>query len=640
MANRSLYRIWARHGALLVGYTGLLIFSLYLSFELQFNFGPIEEDWHNARRHEVLWMIPIQLLMLYAFGQFRGFLSYFRLPDMVRLSSALACGTGIVFIDYMAFSVLRFNFIPRWLEDYFVAPPPGAICTNFLISALLLAGFRVGLRSYREGKPSGRPHTLPSAHRRVAIVGAGEVGSAVAADMLAKRGLGLKPVAFFDDNEAKHGHEIHGIPVVGPPEKMAVARDAYEIDQIIIALPTSAHRRMLDVVGQAKALGLETEIMPSMWELASGRVHASQVRPVELEDLLGRDPVNLDSELIQEMLQSRVVLVTGAGGSIGAELCRQIANHAPRRLVLVDQSEVQLFQIEQELVGLGHGSLLVPVVASILDEARMVWLMRTYQPELLFHAAAHKHVPMMEHQPVEALKNNTVGTHQLARLASENKVGKFVFISTDKAVNPTSVMGCSKRLAEIAVQAQQQAPGNATKFCAVRFGNVLGSSGSVIPTFKRQIAAGGPVTVTHPDVLRYFMTIPESVGLVLQSASQAEGGEIFVLDMGQPIKIMDVARQLIELSGFRPDVDIEIKFIGLRPGEKLFEEVQHKGEQFQDTSHKRICRFVCQPATPADVEAWMQQLAGRLVPGHRDQVKKFLTTLVPEYKPYYEADGG
>ena len=636
MTNRPLHRIWMRHLAVLVGYAGLLIFSLYFSYELRFNFEEFDESFHLARRHEVWWMIPTELALLYAFGQFRGFLSYFRLPDLERLGCALASSAGVFLAMYLALNVLRFNFIPERVVQFMVAPPLSIIFINLLVSTLLLSGFRIGLRRYREGQPSGNGAKNGSKHRRVAIVGAGEVGSAVAADLLAKRGLGLKPVAFFDDNAGKHGHEIHGIPVVGSPDRMAVAREAYEFDQIIIALPAGAHRRMLDVVSQAKALGLETEIMPSMWELASGRVHASQIRPVELEDLLGREPVSLDSDLIQEMLQGRVVLVTGAGGSIGAELCRQIANRAPKKLILVDHSEVQLFQIEQELIGLGHRELIVPVVATILDEARMAWLLRTYQPELLFHAAAHKHVPMMEHQPVEALKNNTLGTHRLAQLASEHKVGKFVFISTDKAVNPTSVMGCSKRLAEIAVQAQQQAPGNVTKFCAVRFGNVLGSSGSVIPTFKRQIAEGGPVTVTHPDVLRYFITIPESVGLVLQSASQAGGGEIFVLDMGQPIKIVDVARQLIELSGFRPDVDIEIKYIGLRPGEKLFEELQHRGELFKETPHKRIFRFVCHAATPAQVDDWMRQLAAQLVPGQRDPVKKFLTQIVPEYTPFLE----
>jgi FlaA1/EpsC-like NDP-sugar epimerase len=623
MSSSAAQRNFHRHLIVLASYVVLLMACLWFSYELRFDF-KVDPDWQTPRLVQMIWVVPLELILLYIFGQFRGFLSYFRLPDLLRLAWAF----GVTSVSLVALWLV-FNHYQR---DHAV-PPRAVIVMNFLLATLSLSAFRIGLRSYREGQRSGARST---SQRRVAIVGAGEVGAAVAADLLAKRGLGLKPVAFFDDNPAKHGHDIHGIPVIGPPDQLSVAREAYEFDQIIIALPAAAHRRMLDVVSRSKALGLETEIMPSMWELASGRVQASQIRPVELQDLLGREPVSLDSEQIREMLQDRVVLVTGAGGSIGAELCRQIANRAPKRLILVDHSEVQLFQIEQELVSLGHGSVILPCVATVLDQERMAWIMRTYRPALVFHAAAHKHVPMMEHQPVEALKNNTLGTLHLAQLASEHQVGKFVFISTDKAVNPTSVMGCSKRLAEIAVQAQQQAPGNTTKFCAVRFGNVLGSSGSVIPIFKRQIAEGGPVTVTHPEVMRYFMTIPESVGLVLQAASQAGGGEIFVLDMGQPIKIVDVARQLIELSGFRPDVDIEIKYVGLRPGEKLFEEFRHHGEQFQDTAHKRIFRFVCQPAPPLQVEEWMKQLVTRLVPGSRDEVKRFLTQIVPEYEPYLD----
>jgi FlaA1/EpsC-like NDP-sugar epimerase len=627
MPSPASTRNFQRHLTVFAAYTVLLVAGLWLSYELRFDF-QMDKDWVTPRFHQYFWIVPLELFLLYVFGQFRGFLSYFRLPDLFRIGWAFSIVSGILVAFWLVFN--------HYQRDESV-PPRAVIILNLILATLMLSAFRVGLRSYREGQSSsGRMKGPGSAKRRVAIVGAGEVGSAVVADLLAKRGLGLIPVAFFDDNDTKHGLDIHGVPVVGSPDQLSVARDAYEFDQIIIALPARAHRRMLEVVSRAKALGLETEIMPSMWDLASGRVQASQIRPVELEDLLGREPAFLDSEQIEEMFRDRVVMVTGAGGSIGAELCRQIANRNPKRLIIIDHSEVQLFQIEQELVGAGHGSLILPCVATVLDGERMAWIMRTYNPALIFHAAAHKHVPMMEHQPVEALKNNTLGTQLLAQLACEHQVAKFVFISTDKAVNPTSVMGCSKRLAEIAVQAQQQVPGNVTQFCAVRFGNVLGSSGSVIPTFKRQIAEGGPVTVTHPDVMRYFMTIPESVGLVLQAATQATGGEIFVLDMGQPIKIIDVARQLIELSGFRPDIDIEIKYVGLRPGEKLFEEFKHEGEQYQGTAHQRIFRFVCQPATPAQVDEWMKRLKTQLVPGSRDQVKQFLTQIVPEYTPYLE----
>lgn len=610
-----------RNFVLLVCYAFLLMASLYLAYELRFDF-QVEKSFQAERFHALLWVVPLEIILLYVFGQFRGFLSYFRIPDLFRIFGALVCVSVFMVVLQMA--------LPGQ------TPPRAVILGNVLFATVLLTAFRMGMRLYRERFLSGHPTANLESQRRVAIVGAGDAGAMVAADLMAKRGLGLKPVVFLDDDDSKHGHEIHGVPVAGSPDRLAAVREAYEVERIIIALPAKAHRRMREVISLAKSLGLETEIVPSMWDLASGRVQASQVRPVELEDLLGRDPVSLDSEQIQEMIQDKVVMVTGAGGSIGAELCRQIANRAPKRMILVDHCEVQIFQIEQEMIGLGHGSILLPFVASVLDQERMAWILETFKPSLLFHAAAHKHVPMMEHQPVEALRNNTLGTYQLAQLAAQHQVHKFVLISTDKAINPTSVMGCSKRLAEIALQSLQQVPGNTTNFCAVRFGNVLGSSGSVIPTFKRQIAEGGPVTVTHPDVTRYFMTIPEAVGLVLQTASQATGGEIFVLDMGQPIKIMEVARQLIELSGFQPGIDIEIKYVGLRPGEKLFEELQHKSEQFVETGHPRIYRFVAQSATPEAVHEWVRQLKTNLVLGQRNHVKQFLTQIVPEYTPYLE----
>jgi FlaA1/EpsC-like NDP-sugar epimerase len=332
-----------------------------------------------------------------------------------------------------------------------------------------------------------------------------------------------------------------------------------------------------------------------------------------------------------------VVMITGAGGSIGSELCRQIAPFNPKRLLLVEQSEVQMFQIEQELMGLGHGGIILPLIADILDEARVRQIMERFQPAVIFHAAAHKHVPMMEQQPAEAIKNNTLGTARLAELAHEYKVDRFVMISTDKAVNPTSVMGATKRLAEIFVQALHAANHGQTKYMAVRFGNVLGSSGSVIPTFQKKIAAGGPVKVTHPEVMRYFMTIPEAVGLVLQSGAQGEGGEIFVLDMGEPVKIVDLARQLIELNGLRPDEDIEIEYVGLRPGEKLFEELSHQGENIKPTNHPKIMRFVAQPLALDEVRRTLQELTldmHQLEPG---QLKLRIKKAVPEYQPYFSS---
>jgi FlaA1/EpsC-like NDP-sugar epimerase len=372
-----------------------------------------------------------------------------------------------------------------------------------------------------------------------------------------------------------------------------------------------------------------------MAELAGGRVRASDIRPISVEDILGREPAKLDDDAIDAMVKGRVVLVTGAGGSIGSELCRQVAARSPARLIMLDQCEVLLYQAEQELIAAGAGALITPIVADVVDADRLRDVFIRFAPDLVLHAAAHKHVPMMESQPSEALKNNVLGTAVVAQLAAEYGADKFVLISSDKAVNPTNVMGASKRLAELVVQSMQARAGSRTSFLAVRFGNVLGSSGSVIPIFRRQIAAGGPVTVTHPEVKRYFMTIPEAVGLVLQSATLGGGGDILILEMGEPLKIIDVARQLIELSGLRPDIDIEIRIIGLRPGEKLVEELQCEGEQYRPTEHPRVFRFVA-ARPPLD---GLDGLLGRvqaLLSLERQPCKQGIRELVPEYVPFAE----
>jgi len=357
------------------------------------------------------------------------------------------------------------------------------------------------------------------------------------------------------------------------------------------------------------------------------------LRNVEVTDLLGREKVELETENIRQTLQDRVVMVTGAGGSIGSELCRQIATYHPRQLILLDRSEPNVFQIEQELIGLGHRERIMPVVADISDRPRMEQVFSTFHPQIIFHAAAHKHVPMMEHQPGEAVKNNSLGTAQLADLALEFGVDRFTLISTDKAINPTSVMGATKRLAETYIQALYAAHPDKTKFMAVRFGNVLGSSGSVIPLFHKQIAEGGPVKVTHPEMTRYFMTIPEASMLVVQSAVQGTGGEIFVLDMGKPVKIVDLARQMIELSGLKPDEDIQIEFIGMRPGEKLFEEISRTGENFAPTTHSKIFRFISQPADLAWISETLQDLREGIHHLKPDQIKLRLREALPDYTP-------
>jgi FlaA1/EpsC-like NDP-sugar epimerase len=401
-------------------------------------------------------------------------------------------------------------------------------------------------------------------------------------------------------------------------------------------MPRATTARLREIARLTAEVGIPSDTIPALDQLVAGRVKLAQLRPVQIEDLLRRSPVLLDHTGIRNLIRDQVVVVTGAGGSIGAELCRQILNQAPRLLLLIDRSEVQLFQIEQELIERGASGVVVPLVADVVDAVRIRKILRSHRPDVLFHAAAHKHVPMMESQPGEAIRNNSLGTANLARLAHECGVGRFVFISTDKAINPTNVMGASKRLAEIFLQSFSAANPNPTQFMAVRFGNVLGSSGSVVPVFQKQIASGGPITVTHPEVTRYFMTIPEAVGLVLQAGTLGQGGEIFVLDMGEPVKILDLATQMIELSGYRAGQDIEIQFSGLRPGEKLFEELSHHKERLTETGHPKILRFICQPPDLSQVELFLSELQLQLNNAEPSEIKRSIQRFVPEYRPYIQ----
>ena len=609
---------------LLALYATALAGSLWLAYELRFDFNvPADIDPVNFQSQRIvvlLWLVPLKLILLAALRQFAPLLSYFSVPDLSRLSYALGLS-----------SVLLWGI--RVQAGLIYGPPKGVILVDAVLSLMLLAAARLSFRLLREQLTANENPSQRRA-RRVAVIGAGDVGASLVRELSVKRGLGLTPIAFFDDDRSKWHSRVHNIPVVGAPEELLDQRLNLQLEEAIIAMPGASARRIGEIIRVLQKAHLKFATVPSMDQLATGQIKVSQLRNVEIQDLLGREPVELETDDIRQLLADRVVMVTGAGGSIGGELCRQIAAFNPKRLLLVEQSEVQIFLIEQELIGLGHGGVILPLVADILDAPRMRQIFARFQPEVIFHAAAHKHVPMMENQPSEAIKNNTLGTAQLADLAMEYGVGWFVMISTDKAINPTNVMGATKRLAEIFVQALHAADANHTKFMAVRFGNVLGSSGSVIPIFKRQIAEGGPVKVTHPEVTRYFMTIPEAVGLVLQSAAQGQGGEIFVLDMGKPIKIVDLARQMIELSGLKPDEDIQIEFVGLRPGEKLFEEINHKLENITPTSHPKILRFVSQPRDVDEVRETLKQLSCRLHDTEPNQLKTLLKEAVPEYQPY------
>jgi FlaA1/EpsC-like NDP-sugar epimerase len=616
-------------------YGALAALSLWFAYELRFSGGAemtradkqvFEAFLHHQRIWALAWVVPLKVLLLGAFGQFRGVFYYFRLPDALKMGFALAAATALVLLMPLfsgGVGVENAGGIPR-----------GVALVDFNLSLVLFVGFRVSIRALRERFWS-KDQATQGVVERIAIVGAGQAGAQLASELMSRRGHGIEPVCFLDDDVAKHSLHIHGVPVIGAPERMPELAEKYGVTEIILALPASAVRRIREVSTLASASNLRVLVVPSMSELAGGRVRASDIRPISVEDILGREPAKLDDEAIDAMVKGRTVLITGAGGSIGAELCRQVAGRSPARLIMLDQCEVLLYQAEQELISTGVGALITPIVGDVTDVDRMRDVFVRFKPELVLHAAAHKHVPMMESQPSEALKNNVLGTEVVARLAAEHSVAKFVLISSDKAVNPTNVMGASKRLAERVVRTMQAEAGGKTSFIAVRFGNVLGSSGSVIPIFRRQIAAGGPVTVTHPEVKRYFMTIPEAVGLVLQSATLGHGGDILILEMGQPLKIIDVARQLIELSGLRPDIDIEIRIIGLRPGEKLVEELQHEGEQYRPTEHPRVFRFV-DDSDPKDSAETLVTRVRALLPLERQACKQGMRDLVPEYVPFAE----
>lgn len=618
--NRNI-RCW-RIVLILAVYSIVLTGSFLTAYLLRFDFSVPQSELARIPNF-LLWIVPLQLIALLCLGQCAGLLSYFSIPDIRRLFYGLAI-PSLILLALWHFDSTR----------YF--PPRSVLLGNFILAFGGLSASRLCFRMARERHSTPVVPFRCDGHR-VGIIGAGYVGASLARDLISKRGLNMQPIAFFDDDPGKWRLRVHNIPVLGAPELLANDLQL-QLDEIVIAMPSAPAKRIKEIVKILQQSHRKFTTVPSLDQLATGQVSVSQLRPVEIEDLLGREPVQLERENIEHCLARRVVMVTGAGGSIGSELCRQVAEFHPERLLLLDQSEVQLFQIEQEMIELGHRDLIQPIVGDVVDSNRMKQIFRQTQPQVIFHAAAHKHVPMMECQPCEAIRNNTLGTVHLAQLCLEFGVERFVMISTDKAINPTSVMGVTKRLAELFVQALHANEPGRTRFMAVRFGNVLGSSGSVIPTFKRQIAAGGPVKVTHPQMTRYFMTIPEAVSLVLQSGALGSGGEIFVLDMGKPVKIADLARQLIRLSGLKPGEDIEIQYVGIRPGEKLFEELQHGAENLAPTNHPKILRFISEPMPLERIQCALRGLQSCLHQLQNNDLKLMLKSIVPEYTPFLDGE--
>jgi FlaA1/EpsC-like NDP-sugar epimerase len=601
---------------LLAAYLAILFLSLVIALLLRFDFNVGPEYW--ARFWKTIgWLLPLKLAALAFFGQFRTLLTYFSLPDAKRIAAAMGSSALVAFAAW--FVIGGTYVVPR-----------GVIVSDMVLSFLGLTAFRTALRIYREKLSAPTVGSGTGRKRRAAILGAGTAGAALLRDIQGRQGLGLDVVCFVDDDRAKIGGTIHGKQVLGPTRSLASMVEELDLQKIIIAMPTAKPAVIKRLVEQINALGIDHDILPSVAQLLHRQVTVSHLRRVDPEDLLGREAVALDHEGIKALIKGKVVMVTGAGGSIGSELCRQIAEQNPSKLILVERSEPALFAIEQELLGSHRYIDLVACASSVCDEESISRIFSKNRPHLVFHAAAHKHVPLMESQPAEAIRNNSIGTEIVARMASLHGTTKFILVSTDKAVNPTNVMGASKRLAEMLLE-QKSATETGCAFAAVRFGNVLGSSGSVVPTFRRQIAAGGPLTVTHPEVTRYFMSIPEAVGLILQSALQAQGGEIFVLDMGEPVKIVDLARQMIELSGFKPDEDIKITFTGLRPGEKLYEEPIHEMENVEPTSHRKV--RLLRNNRSNGIGGIVSELHSiyREAAGDSGRLKAWLSAKIPEY---------
>jgi len=615
--------VFCRRAILIMLVAAVLGAVRWLAYQLRFDFD-VPRQYQLQLINQWSWVIALQLVCLLLAGQFSGIYRYFSIPDILHLAYAMLVSAAVLY-------VIR-------LEDIGFSPPRGVILVQCLLGFVALGGMRTAWRVAYE-KYYSKKGRFCSRLRPVGIIGAGDAGASLIGDLRAHPRLGLVPVVVFDDDRGKWRSHLHGIRVVGPPESIERFRRKLAFDEVIIAMPSASPKRLAEIVTLLQKSRIKYVTVPGIDQLTAGNVHISQVRSVRIEDLLGRDSVDLRVDEIRGVVKDRIVLVTGAGGSIGSELCRQLATFQPARLLLLDQSEVQLFQIEQELIQLGHGPVIQPLIADILDEARIRGIFVQHRPSVVFHAAAHKHVTLMEAQPSEAIKNNALGTACLAAAALEHGVERFVMISTDKAVNPTSVMGASKRLAEIFLQAFAKSHAGKTRFTAVRFGNVLGSSGSVIPIFEKQIAQGGPVTITHPDVVRYFMTIPEAVGLVLQSCALGDGGEIFVLDMGKPVKIADLARQMILLSGLQPGRDIEVKFVGLRPGEKLFEELQYLHGNCAATTHPRILRLTSPPRPLDHVRAVLAKFRDALHTSTPDQLRSMLADVLPEYTPWVPQPG-
>jgi len=587
--------------------------ALWLRFDFQFS--EILEPYVHAYTIGILPWCAVVVAVFAVCRMYSGLLSYAGTDDLLRVLGAYAI---LVSVGYLFVAVTGLSL------------PRACYIIGFVFNFLATLAIRFAYRLIRSVRIWVRNWNVDKNCKNVMLIGAGEAGRMLATEFLNSRHLHDTVVCAIDDNPAKRGKRLCGIPIVGDRHCILEAVKEYNVDKIVFAIPTASPQMRKEILDICATTGCPVQTVPGIFQLAGGDVSVSQLRDVDMVELLGRDPIRGNEEEIRGYIKGKVVMVTGGGGSIGSELCRQIAAACPKQLIIFDIYENSTYELQLELQRSYPTLDLVALIGSVRNTARVNAVMDAYRPDIVFHAAAHKHVPLMEQSPNEAIKNNVFGTYKLAKAADAHGVKRFVLISTDKAVNPTNIMGASKRLCEMVVQMMNRE--SATEFAAVRFGNVLGSNGSVIPLFKKQIAAGGPVTVTHPDIVRYFMTIPEAVSLVLQAGHYARGGEIFVLDMGEPVKIDTMARNLIRLSGYEPDVDIRVEYTGLRPGEKLFEEMLMAEEGMKSTANRLI--HIGRPIEMDDerFKAQLDELE-RVCLQENSDVKQLVAQMVPTYTP-------
>ena len=591
--------------------------ALWLRFDFRFN--AIDEQFLLTYVRIILPWCAISITVFTLFGLYSSIWSFVSTDELMRILEAYAVLSVVAFILCHVLDILM---------------PKSFYVVGMVFSAVFTVTIRFGYRMLRYVRLHFQGLTHANYQENVMIIGAGEAGKALVNEFTTSAYVKSRVCCLIDDNPVKWGKRLGGVLIVGGRNEICAAVEKYSIHRIIYAIPSGSAKTKKEILAICSTTGCQVQVVPGIYQLVNGDISVSKLRQVDVQDLLGRDPIKVNLDEILNFISGKVVMVTGGGGSIGSELCRQIARANPRKLIIFDIYENNAYDIQMELRNTHPELNLEVLIGSVRNVTRVESVVQAYKPDLIFHAAAHKHVPLMEDSPNEAIKNNVFGTYNMARAASRFGVKRFVLISTDKAVNPTNIMGASKRLCEMVVQMMDRR--SDTEFVAVRFGNVLGSNGSVIPLFKKQIEAGGPVTVTHPDIIRYFMTIPEAVSLVLQAGYYAKGGEIFVLDMGEPVKIDTMARNMIRLSGYEPDVDIMVKYTGLRPGEKLYEELLMKEEGLQETENKLI--HIGKPIEMDD-ELFCRQLEQleKACSEETGEMKALVASIIPTYVPKKEA---